>query len=169
MVGLMNLWKGGHHLASVNDSKFLVDSTGNRRFLVFEVEEIDFKHIVDMDMVYSQCLHLYKNGFKPYLNPKETQRVNKVNESYLIRSYEEELLLKYFQPCRKGEGEILTTTEINYRIGEEVKIFVNNTSIILLGKALSKNKFVKGRNKHRAHGWWVQTRGVRKRKRTKDD
>lgn len=143
-------------MASVNDHKILTDSTGNRRFLVFEVNDIDFKHNVDMRMVYSQCLHLYRNGFQPYLTPKEVEKVNRINEGYVIKSFEEELLMKYFKQTIKKEGEVLTTTEIWQRINEQSKTHMNNTSTIVLGKALSKNNFVKGRlMKNKAHGWWV--------------
>lgn len=143
-------------MASVNDVKFLTDQSGNRRFLVFQIEDINFNHKIDMDLVYSQCLHLYKNGFKPFLNESEIEKVNRKNEQYIIKPYEEEVLMDIFKPTPKGEGEVLTTSQILQRINEKSKTFMNNTSLIILGKSLSKNNFVKGRTKSKAHGWWVK-------------
>lgn len=151
-----SLMRRASFMASVNDFKFLVDATGNRRFLVFEVNDINFKHNVDMKMVYSQCLHLYKDGFKPFLNEKDARKVNRINEEYIIKPYEEEVLMDVFEPTPKGTGKILTTTQILQRINEKSKSFINNTSLIILGKALGKNKFEKGRTKSKAHGWWVK-------------
>ena len=145
-------------MASVNNSKFLVDQTGNRRFLVFEVHKLEFNHSINLDNVYSQCLKLLEDGFRHYLNPKEVQKVNKVNESYQLRPYEEELLIQYFEPTTKRNGELLTTTQILQKINEKSKTYMNNTSIITLGKALSKNGYIKGRTKDRSHGWWVKER-----------
>jgi predicted P-loop ATPase len=158
-VNNQSLPRRASFMASVNDLKILVDPTGNRRFLIFEVTKINFNHKVDINMVYSQCLHLYENNFKYYLDHKDIIKINKINEDYRLRKYEEELLLKYFKPTKRGVGLILTTTEILQKINDKSKTFLNNTSLIILGKALSKNDFVKGRTKTKAHGWWVKDRG----------
>ncbi len=150
-------------MASVNDSKCLVDSTGNRRFLVFDINKINIKHKVNMDMVYSQCLHLLNTGFRFFLNERDTEKVNKMNEQYVLKTFEEELLLNHFKPTQKGTGEVLTTTQIFQRIIEKSqgRNVLNNNSIIILGRALSKNSFVKGRTKDKAHGWWVWDKSKR--------
>src|SRR5690606_1201827 len=51
-------------LGSVNDDKFLTDITGNRRWLVFKVKDIDYEHLVDINGVWAQAYYYYKQGFK---------------------------------------------------------------------------------------------------------
>lgn len=151
-----NLVRRSSFTASVNNPTFLVDTTGNRRFIVIEVEDINYNHKVNLDDVYSQCKYLFENGFEFYLNQRENERVNKMNERFLIRTFEEELLLEFFKPCKpNSNGELLTTTQILNKINDESKTFMNNNSIYSLGRALSKNHFEKGRTKDKGHGWWV--------------
>lgn len=163
-----SLQRRASFMASVNDSKFLYDLTGNRRFLVFDVKDINFKHNVNLKGVYSQCLYLLNNGFEHHLNRKETIKISKINERYRLRTFEEELLLQIFKPTLKGNGEILTTTQILQRINESSKSYLNNSSIITLGKSLNKNNFVKGRTKRSQHGWWVKQINHSERKRRND-
>src|SRR4030095_11423 len=49
---------------SVNTAQFLTDTTGNRRFLCFNVSEIDYQNKIDMSLIYAQALTLFKSGFK---------------------------------------------------------------------------------------------------------
>ena len=142
-------------MASVNDYKFLVDSTGNRRFLVVETNEIDINHKVDINKVYSQCLFLLKNDFRHYLNTEEIIKVSEKNEKYRIYTFEEQLLLKNFKVPKKGKGKVLCTSDVLDIISQRHKIYPNNTHLINLGRAFSKNGFKKGRTKNKRWGWWV--------------
>ena len=151
-----SLMRRASFMASVNDSAFLTDTTGNRRFLVFETEHINYTHNIDLKKVYSQCLHLIKQGFEHNINGKEILKISKINERYRLRTFEEELLLQNFKVSHKAKGEILTTTQILQRINENSKTYMGNSSLITLGKALSKHKFLKGRTKKKQHGWWVK-------------
>lgn len=161
-----NLPRRASFMASLNNDLFLVDLTGNRRFIVLKTKDIEYQHKVDLKMVYSQCKHLYENGYKFYLNSKEIERVSKVNERYRMFKLEEELLLQYFEPTPKFEGEILTATQILYRINERSKTFMKEGFKYTLGKALSKHNFVRGRTKNNGHGWWVRDK---KKKPNKND
>lgn len=53
--------------ATVNDTRFLHDTTGNRRFLPVEVIKCDWNHSVDMQQVWAQMWHEYLNGARWWL------------------------------------------------------------------------------------------------------
>lgn len=85
-------------IGSVNGNEFLNDSTGSRRFLPFEVENINIKDAqnIDMDLVWSQAYKLYESGFVYWFNDKEVEELNKCNLAFAMISQEEELLSYYY-------------------------------------------------------------------------
>ena len=85
-------------MGSVNNVNFLTD-TENRRYLVFTVEDIDFKHEVDILQVWSQAKELLKNKHQYWFNAEEIKTLNRVNESYRQAIAEEEWLQKMFSPA----------------------------------------------------------------------
>lgn len=129
---------------SVNDSQFLNDSTGSRRFPSFEVERIDHKHNVDLDKVYAQAFALYNNGFKFYFDKDEIDIIAENNQKHQVIRVEEEYLLKYFTPIDPNEAiHFFTATEIMKLIFQRELIKVDNPTSIVLGKFLQKHKFHK--------------------------
>ena len=50
--------------ATVNDTQFLHDTTGNRRYLPLEILNCDKHHTVDMQQLWAQVWHQYLNGVK---------------------------------------------------------------------------------------------------------
>lgn len=85
-------------MGSVNGNEFLNDPTGSRRFLPFEVDDIDIKaaQALDMDLIYAQAYHLYKTGFRYWFNDKEIEELNARNEDFAMITQEEQLLQYYF-------------------------------------------------------------------------
>ena len=71
---------------SVNTSQFLNDTTGSRRFLCFEVENIQYQHNVNINLVYAQALHLFHNDFRYWFNQEEIKSITENNEQYQLRS-----------------------------------------------------------------------------------
>jgi predicted P-loop ATPase len=133
-------------LGSVNDDKFLTDMTGNRRWLVFKVDEIDYQHKVDIDRVWAQVYSLYKSGFKYWFDVEEIKRINERNEAFRAVKTEEEMLLRYFAfPKKERKGEYLSTTEILEKLIANVPQFNNKMSVWHLGKALARHVKVKQR------------------------
>jgi len=140
--------------ASVNNKKFLVDKTGNRRFLCFETTHIDYQHNVDLDKVYAQAIYLLRDGFQYWLDAKAIKECNLNNVTFSKRSIEEELLLSCFTAKEGIHAEYyLETTEIRDTIAKSKNIPVDNIRLKSLGAALRKNDFiklkVKGRQKYR--------------------
>lgn len=83
-------------LATVNESNFLVDTTGNRRFWTLEVTDINYGHKIDMKQVWAEVYAIWQAGALTYL-PKDIE--NAVNKSNLkhekIDPFEEKLLTFY--------------------------------------------------------------------------
>ena len=68
--------------ATVNASTFLVDETGNTRFWTIPCVHIDFKHDIDMQQVFAQCLHLLEQGASWFLSSEEEQMLEQENAKH---------------------------------------------------------------------------------------
>jgi hypothetical protein len=129
---------------SVNTAQFLNDSTGSRRFLCFELEGIQYQHNVDINLVFSQALFLFKSGFRYWFDQEEIKNITANNEQYQLHSPEEELLLTWFEPCPKEEATLfLNASQIAAKLADRTKLNLNDATINKLGKALKKHNFIK--------------------------
>jgi len=129
---------------SVNTAQFLNDSTGSRRFLCFELEGIQYQHDVDINLVFSQALFLFKSGFRYWFDQEEIKSITENNEQYQLHSPEEELLLTWFEPCeREKANTYLNASQIAAKLAEKAKINITDGTINKLGKALKKHNFIR--------------------------
>jgi hypothetical protein len=129
---------------SVNTAQFLNDSTGSRRFLCFEVENIQYQHEINIDNVLSQALYLFKTGFRHWFDQEEIKNITENNEQYQLRSPEEELLLTWFEPCeRENATHYLNASQIAAKLAERAKITITDGTINKIGKALKKHNFTR--------------------------
>lgn len=129
---------------SVNATNFLNDTTGNRRFLCFEVKGIEYEHNISMDDVFSQALYLFKDGYIFYLNKEEIMELNENNEAFIQRSIEEDILTHWLAPCPVDDSLAIfgTTTDILKSLAVmDDKIKVNDSSLQKVGKLLRKYDF----------------------------
>lgn len=141
---------------SVNNTQFLNDTTGSRRFLCFEVMDIDYKHKIDLDKVYAQAYYLFKNGFRFWFDKEEIKQISASNERFQMRSAEEELLLTWFDlPDETKTKVFLTTSQIASKLASQAKINVSDASIKKLGSALRKHGFERVKQKN-VYGYLVQ-------------
>lgn len=137
-----NMPRRASFAGSVNTAQFLNDTTGSRRFLCFEVENIEYTHNIDIHKVYAQALQLYKSGFRHWFNQEEIKQINANNEQYQLRSPEEELLLTWFEPVGKEEAtHFLNASQIAQIISSRTNMNINDATVNKLGKALKKHKF----------------------------
>jgi len=126
----------------VNEDKFLSDTTGNRRWLVFKVLKIDYMHKVDVDKMWAQVYYLWKSGFKHWFDIEEIKKINDINEEFRSMSTEEELLLKCFKFINfneSGEGEFYTSTDVMLEIAKDKPTLMSKMNSRTMGKALSKH------------------------------
>jgi len=97
-------------IATVNESQFLADSTGNRRFWIIPVGQINQNHSVNIPQVFAQAWHLLKSGERHYLSSEE---IKELNETYLpefeMVKAEEELIRLCVVP---SDIKLMTATQI---------------------------------------------------------
>lgn len=129
-------------IASSNEDQFLYDTTGNRRFLPFEVSDIDIEAMerINIDEVYGQAYRLYKSGFQYWLSPEDQKELQTYNEQFEVQSLEYELVTTYFEVPKENNPD--TRFLINAQILQELR---KNTSERIstrkLGEALKKAGF----------------------------
>ena len=104
------------HIASFcgtgNNTQFLSDPTGNRRWLPFEVESIvsPRDHPFHYEGIYSQALALYKSGFQYWFSKEEIQELNHHNRQFETPHLEKELVSLYFRVPKEGENGMFMTS-----------------------------------------------------------
>ena len=83
--------------ASVNAREFLTDTSGNRRFWVLAVKDIDVNHGVNMQQLWAQVKEtMYVPGQKNwFLSPDERELLQNSNEQYRTQSSVEDLILEH--------------------------------------------------------------------------
>ena len=83
--------------ASVNAREFLTDTSGNRRFWVLAVKDINVNHGVNMQQLWAQVKDtLYVPGQKNwFLSPDQRQMLQETNEIYRTQSSVEDLILEH--------------------------------------------------------------------------
>ena len=129
---------------SVNNNDFLTDPTGSRRFLPFEVIDIDYNNNIDINRVWRQAYDLYQSGYRYYFNSEEIEQLNQENQEFAMVSKEEQLLLKYFMvpddehPSNYEEQPAIIQNYLEYMAGCRL-------SSRILGLAMSKLGYVKKR------------------------
>lgn len=139
------------HIASFcgtgNNPNFLTDPTGNRRWLVWQVEDIDnpHEHPFCYTGIYSQARALWKSGFRYWFDQDEIQVLNQQNREFEAPNPEEELLLTYFRPSFKGcKPVFMKVSEILERINAGIR---QSLSPHRLGIMLKKLGFTKCKHK----------------------
>ena len=129
---------------SVNGKEFLTDVTGTRRFLCFDIININNNHSVLLENVYAQAIFLFNNNFQYWFDLEEIKEINLSNEEFRAASVEEELLLEYFEVCdRDDASHYLSTTQILSYINERVRININDSSRNKMGRVLRAKNFLK--------------------------
>lgn len=103
------------HIASFcgtdNNTQFLSDPTGNRRWLPFEVESIlsPREHPFHYEGIYAQALSLYTSGFQYWFTKEEIQELNRHNKQFETPHLEHELVDLYFRrPIDSELGEFIS-------------------------------------------------------------
>lgn len=137
--------EGRKHIASFcgtgNNIRFLTDSTGNRRWLPFEIINIDEPRPekYHYEGLYSQALALWRSGFRYWFNQEEIAALVSHVANFEVTSTEEELLLSYFRkPLPEEQCLYLTCSNIV----EKINVFTKKPlSPILVGRALRKHGF----------------------------
>ena len=105
--------------ASGNRRDFLTDITGNRRWLPFEVEEIQnpFYTLLPYERMYAQAWALAQDPlFSYWFDLDEIEVLEQHNQQFRDESNEEQLLPILFDVPAEGKGEFMTTAQISERL-----------------------------------------------------
>lgn len=131
-------------IGSINDDQFLTDTTGNRRFLCFRVNNIDFLSSVDYEGVYCQALALYNEGFKYYFDQEESHKINERNEGFRRKNLIEDLVDEYVPARDLGKADFyLNAGDFLQFLHDSKGVQLGETNNITLGKIMSKRGFKK--------------------------
>jgi putative DNA primase/helicase len=84
------------YVGTVNNSKFLVDDTGNRRWWTIEVDAIYLEHGLDMQQVWAEVYDLWSKDNKTWLSKEELIVLNEKNTEHEKIDPLEEKLLEMF-------------------------------------------------------------------------
>lgn len=106
-----------------NSAQFLTDTTGNRRWLVFEIEHITSprEHPFPYRGIYAQAYRLYKEGFRYWFSTEEIEKVNLRNKNFEVPHAEQELVATYFRkPTDDEAGEFITASRALQIIGGNI-------------------------------------------------
>ena len=132
------------HIASFcgtgNNTQFLSDDTGNRRWLPFEVESIDSprEQPFDYQKIYAEAYALYKEGFQYWFSQEEIRQLTEYNRQFETPQSEMELVDYYFRhPSGTDRGEFMPTA-IALQIVATPGTSVNK---VALGRAFKKLGF----------------------------
>ena len=137
-------------VGSLNKTGFLNDTTGSRRFLIFEIESIDIDELtnIDMDDVYSQAFSEYRLGMKYYLKQEDNIILQTYNRRFDQFSQIEELLMtRYKIPESEKLKRYLTATQIADECFISLKRKPTETDIRKVGSYLSKHGFQQKRKR----------------------
>lgn len=101
--------------ASVNDSNYLADPTGNRRFWTVDCEAINHTHNLDMQQVWAEFHTLFKAGEAFHLTHEEMLALNASNLDHENENPYEERLLDKFE--FDGQLCFITLTDVAVELG----------------------------------------------------
>ena len=155
---------------TVNERDFLNDVTGNVRWLVFEILNINhdtggkngYSANVKIDDVWSQAYTMLLEGFDFNLSQEEKIKVTSNNKAYQKMTTEIEIIPRYFSPSNEGYDSAIFVNATDVK--EAINIATgnrHNINIINIGKAFAYLNFLKIKNtKTDRYGYWVKTDNI---------
>ena len=104
--------------ASGNKQEFLTDLTGNRRWLPFQVENIQnpFYITLPYEQIYAEARYLVETGFQYWFDLEDIEKLEVHNEDFRAQENEEQLLAVYFDIPSANSGTFMTTAEISDKL-----------------------------------------------------
>lgn len=138
--------------ATVNDTNFLVDPTGNSRWWTIPVTSINYAHGIDMQQLFAQLAEAFHSGEPWWLTQAEESALEAVNAKHRVISAIGERVLDALDLERTGSPGLpaMTPTELLDQLG------IRNPSNMqckdcatVLRTHLGESKRIKGREKWR--------------------
>lgn len=160
MRRIVNFW------GSTNKNDFLAD-TQNSRWLCFNILNIshDYHNTrtnvrnVDINKVWGQAYHLYKNKFDYNLTDSERVKRDSRNQQFESMPEEKQMIIRYFKPARKVDpgARFMVNYEIKEHLNQHTsaKTRVNDHNI---GRSMKQLGFVQEVQRYQGkpqRGYWV--------------
>ncbi len=139
------------YTATCNNVNFLVDPTGNRRYIVFSLLkpiDIDRFQKIPIEKFWAQVYSLAKSirSNQIHWNSEEQRQIDENNHQYKYSDSEYEIILKYFRPIEENQyvekndkHKWMSSTDIFLFISEKHPSFKMNSTWI--GRGLSNMNF----------------------------
>jgi putative DNA primase/helicase len=105
--------------ASVNEGRYLVDDTGNRRWWTVPVSAIDYRHGINMQQVWAELLTHFERGEQHWLTDDEQKALNALNADHEAVDPVEEMIAAQFDWNSLGGigHKDMTASEVLQAIG----------------------------------------------------
>ena len=136
--------------ATTNIEHILTDLSGNRRWLCFKVSSVDDPRTwnLDYEQLYAQLLKEFYDGFPYYFTHEDETRVNMLNEPFMLKSPEEQLIaIRLRKPRGREPYQLMSSEMINLLLnyGRHSQMFSNRK----IGDVMSRLKF---KQEHKSTG-----------------
>ena len=142
---------------------FLHAPTGNRRFAVVHLDDIDWSYTeIDRDQLWAEIYYAYLNGESWELTPYEQEIQAEINGGHMMVSPLEELLLQYYEIDKSETERFTPTMEILERLttlglkGDQFKQKMELTSILTKLGLKPEQRRVKGGRLRGYAGIWYR-------------
>lgn len=103
--------------ASVNDDRYLVDDTGNRRWWTVPVASIDYQHDIDMQQVWAELLVQFLDGEQYHLTIEENTALGALNAEHEAVDPVEEMIVAGFKWAEDVRPLRMTATDVLVAVG----------------------------------------------------
>ncbi len=122
-------------IATTNNRRPLIDTTGSRRFICVYADTIDNSGPIHYDKLYAQLFHELQEGRRYWFEDKENTRIMKQNEPFQnVTSYEKMIRLTFLAPdATPAEADYIMLQDILSLLTQLFPTFVigKNTSVEL--------------------------------------
>lgn len=136
------------YVATINDMTFLLDITGDRRFYVLPLKDINTEllNTVDRFKLWSEVYNWYLNGERYWLTKEENEKIININKQFRKLSDIEQLMEDYLMwESEKSTWIDYTASQLASRLGCAGK---SNTVGKILAECARSGRIEKGRKKH---------------------
>lgn len=153
-------------IGTVNEdgTGFLSDPSGNRRFGVIQLNDIDWSYEkIDINQLWAQMFAAYKNGEVFELTRHEQEIQNELNLNYTLATPLEELFTSYFEYDKSQPEKFMSTMDILEALenvglkGEQYKNAMALAGVMTKLGLEKVQKRVSGKLVRGYNGVWIET------------
>lgn len=140
-------------ISSSNFKDILIDISGNRRYLCFEVQSFSDIDENDLKKAYKQAQQLFEDGYRYYFDNDEILKINENNKKFMKTDETTEMVNNYFQVCdvNNPSAVFMNASEVKQYIETHFKN-ANLPKVEIIGRHLTqlgfKTKKIKGVSKY---------------------